>query len=147
LAEFILRPALAEDFAEIRRLVRLVRINPSQLDWHRFVVAVDNSGRMIACGQLKPHGKSLVELASIAVEPSRRHNGVARAIIEHLLEHARRPVYLTCRSALKSFYQKWGFELVQPDDLPAYYRRLLKLVSMLTAVAPDMERVLVMRLD
>jgi N-acetylglutamate synthase-like GNAT family acetyltransferase len=147
LAEFILRPALAEDFAKIRRLIRLVRINPSQLDWNRFVVAVDNSGSLIACGQIKPHGTSLVELASIAVEPSHRHSGVARVIIEHLLEHAGRPVYLTCRAGLESFYQKWGFLVVHPDDMPAYYRRLLKLVSVLTAVAPDIERVLVMRLD
>ncbi len=68
----------------IKDLIHRVGINPMDLDWHRFVIAVDGSGKMLGCGQLKPHGKDVIELASIAVEPPYQHQGIARVIIEHL---------------------------------------------------------------
>jgi len=55
------------------------------LDWKRFVVAETHDGGFIGCGQLKPHKDSSLELASIAVDASYRGQGVARAMIEHLL--------------------------------------------------------------
>lgn len=127
--DFVLRPATARDAASIRRLIRDVRINPMGLDWRRFVLAVDNGGTMLGCGQLKPHGDHLLELASIAVVPGQRGKGVARAIIEHLIAGARRPLYLTCRSSLSSFYERWGFRTLSQDEMPAYFRRLSRLAS------------------
>jgi N-acetylglutamate synthase-like GNAT family acetyltransferase len=78
--DFTLRSATAGDFPGIRRLIGRVQINPTGLDWRRFVLAVDASGSMLGCGQLKPHGDAILELASIAVEPPYRHRGVARAM-------------------------------------------------------------------
>ncbi len=49
------------------------------LDWKRFVVAVNDQDEMIGCGQLKPHGQDVLELASIAVYPEHQGKGVARA--------------------------------------------------------------------
>ena len=43
---------------------------------------------MLGCGQLKPHGKDVIELASIVVEPSHQHQGFARVIIEYLVAEA-----------------------------------------------------------
>src|SRR5512142_861341 len=103
--DFVLRPATSDDAAAIRRLIRLVKINPLGLDWRRFALAVDDLGNMLGCGQLKPHEDGLLELASIAVVPEQRGNGVARAIIEHLISIAPRPLYLTCRSHLGPFYE------------------------------------------
>lgn len=142
-----LRPATEGDFPAIKNLIHHVRINPAQLDWRRFVVAVDGSGQMRGCGQLKPHGGGIMELASIAVEPSVRDQGVARAIIEHLIAKAPRPLYLTCRSGLKSFYEKRGFRVMAEDEMPAYYRRLARLVSMLSRLAARGETMLVMKLS
>ena len=48
----ILRPASEEDFPAIRALIRIVGINPTGLDWHRFVVAVTPDDEMIGCGQV-----------------------------------------------------------------------------------------------
>ena len=146
MADFTLRPATVGDFSAIRRLIHRVQINPTGLDWRRFVVAVDGFGRMLGCGQLKPHGSDLVELASIAVEPSYRHRGVARAIIEHLLSQAPRPLYLTCRSSLGPLYEKWGFRIIGMDEMPAYFRRLARLVSMMPALAARGETLLIMKL-
>lgn len=146
MAEFTLRQAAAEDFPAIRRLIQRVQINPTGLDWHRFVVAVDGSGKMLGCGQLKPHDGGIVELASIAVEPSHRKRGVARAIIEYLISQAPRPLYLTCRSGLGSFYEKWGFRTLEMNAMPPYFRRLAQLASLMPELAARGERLLVMEL-
>jgi N-acetylglutamate synthase-like GNAT family acetyltransferase len=128
--DFELRRATAKDSGAIRRLIREVHINPTNLDWRRFTVAVGGEGTLLGCGQLKPHREGSVELASIAVVPWRRGMGIARAIIEQLIAGAPRPLYLTCRSSLESFYHQWGFVSVQPAEMPAYFRRLWRLMSL-----------------
>ena len=144
MVDFTLRPANADDFSLIKDLIHRVGINPMDLDWHRFVIAVDGSGKMLGCGQLKPHGREVIELASIAVEPSYQHQGIARGIIEHLIARGPRPLYLTCRSRLGSFYEKWGFRSIEPNEMPAYFCRLSRLVNVLGAFMDD--KMLVMKL-
>jgi N-acetylglutamate synthase-like GNAT family acetyltransferase len=146
LAEIRLRPAAAEDAAAIKNLIHRAGINPMDLDWHRFVLAVDGSGRMVGCGQLKPHGKDVLELASIAVEPAFQGRGIARSIIEHLLARAARPLYLTCRSGLGPFYEQWGFRSIGMDEMPAYFRRLMRIVAAMPAFLKRGETLLVMKL-
>ncbi len=147
MAEFTLRPATKEDAPAIRRLIHRVNINPMALDWQRFVLAVDASGRMLGCGQLKPHGRGVLELASIAVEPEYQKQGIARAIIEHLLAKAARPLYLTCRSSLGPFYEKWGFRVIPMQEMPVYFRRLARLAAVFAPIAGESESLLVMELQ
>ncbi len=109
--------------------MRRVQINPFGLDWRRFVLAVDESGEMLGCGQLKPHAGAIVELASIAVEPAYRRMGIAKAIIEHLLADAPRPLYLTCRANLGDFYRRWGFEPATEDEMPRHFLRLSRIAA------------------
>jgi N-acetylglutamate synthase-like GNAT family acetyltransferase len=144
MSDFSLRPATADDSFAIKDLIHRVGINPMDLDWRRFVLAVDGSGKILGCGQLKPHGKDVIELASIAVEPSHQHQGVARVIIEYLIAQGPRPLYLTCRSRLGSFYEKWGFRSIESAEMPAYFRRLSRLVNALAAFMND--KMLVMKL-
>jgi N-acetylglutamate synthase-like GNAT family acetyltransferase len=151
---FTLRPATKADFPEIKALIRQVRINPTGLDWCRFTVAVDKpvlsedegAGQMIACGQLKPVHGGLTELASLAVHPAHRHQGIARALIEHLLTDAPHPVYLTCRSGLGVFYERFGFRALEPDEMPPYYRRLQRLAGVFMELTRREETLLVMKL-
>jgi len=144
MADFTLRPATIDDSRAIKDLIHRVGINPMDLDWHRFLLAVDGSGKMLGCGQLKPHGRDVIELASIAVEPSHRHQGVARVIIEHLIAQGPRPLYLTCRSKLGSFYERWGFRSIEPAEMPPYFRRISRLVNAMAAFMND--KMLVMKL-
>lgn len=116
------------------------------LDWHHFVLAVDGSGEMLGCGQLKPHGTDVVELASIAVKEEYRGQGLARKIIEHLITEGPRPLYLTCRSTLGPFYEKWDFHSIDQADMPAYFRRLSRLVSLMPDFVRRGETLLVMKL-
>jgi N-acetylglutamate synthase-like GNAT family acetyltransferase len=146
LADFSLRPALESDFPEIKALIRHVRINPMGLDWRRFTVAAIGTGEMIACCQLKPVPGGTAELASLAVRPAYRHQGVARALIEHLLEQAPLPVYLTCRSGLGKLYEKFGFRVLDAEETPNYYRRLQRLAGIFMNLAGKNETLLVMKL-
>ena len=145
-ATFSLRPATETDFPEIKALIRQVRINPTGLDWRRFTVAVEGSGQMVACAQLKPVPGGLTELASLAVRPAFRHQGIARALIEHLLAGAPRPVYLTCRSSLGKLYEKFGFRALEADETPAYYRRLQRLAGVFLELTRRNETLFVMKL-
>lgn len=132
---YTLRPALQADLPSIKELIHLGEINPMGLDWKRFVVATNREGEVIGCGQLKPHGKEALELASIAVHPQHRNQGVARAIIEHLLADGPRPLYLMCRSRLEPLYEKFGFHAIAYDEMPRYFQRISRLAGWVEMVA------------
>lgn len=140
-----LREAVEADFPAIRVLVRQTGINPLGLDWRRFIVAESPTGEFIGCGQLKPHSDSSLELASLAVVPAWRGKGVARRIIQALMDNAPRPLYLTCRAPLGPFYEKFGFRILQPDEMPPYFRRLSRLARIVGKLMN--ETMLVMKVD
>ena len=143
---FSLRPAVESDFPEIRALIRQTRINPMGLDWRRFTVAVDGSGKMLGCAQLKPVPGGLTELASLAVRPAFRRRGIARALIEGLLSGAPRPVYLICRCGLGPLYEKFGFRVLPAGETPTYYRRMQRLAGVFMGLTHHKETLLVMKL-
>lgn len=146
MAEFLLRPATETDFPAIRRLIHEARINPTGLNWRRFIVAETVSGEFAGCGQIKPHPQGMLELASIAIQPAYRDHGLASQIIQHLLaDEPQRPIYLTCRSELGTFYQKFGFRALESNQMPAYYRRLSTLANLFLSLSG--RRLLVMALD
>ncbi|PWH17570.1 MAG: GNAT family N-acetyltransferase [Anaerolineae bacterium] len=122
--EVILRQACAADLPAIRTLIYQVGINPLGLNWRRFLVAETQAGEFIGCGQLKPHFDGSMELASLAVVPAWRGRGVARRIIQQLMRNAPRPLYLTCLAHLGAFYEKFGFRVLGPEEMPPYFRRL-----------------------
>jgi N-acetylglutamate synthase-like GNAT family acetyltransferase len=110
---FSLRPATEADFPAIRELIHVANINPTGLDWRRFVLAVTPDGAIIGCGQVKPHHDGSQELASIAVLPERRRQGIAKAIItllltiyihyihaSHFMPHTPRSMSYNCRMAM-----------------------------------------------
>lgn len=158
-----LQQATEADFLSIKALIHQVQINPMGLDWRNFIIAVDSQGKMIGCGQIKMHGDGSQELASIAVVPEQRRQGVAHAIIEHLIDSYfkgqntsgspsekvidKQPLYLTCRSSLGSFYQLFGFYTIEPKAMPPYFRRISRIARIIGKVLRMEESMLVMRLD
>lgn len=145
--KYTLRPARETDDAAIKGLIHSSGINPMGLDWRRFIVAVDDRDQVIATGQIKPHGKDVLELASIAVVPEYQGQGLARAIIEHLLKDSPRPLYLTCISSLGPLYEKFGFKAVDYADMPRYFQRISKLAGLVFLLANQGEHLLVMKLQ
>jgi N-acetylglutamate synthase-like GNAT family acetyltransferase len=142
----VLRHARESESRQIKDLIHLVGINPMGLDWKRFIVALDAGDRVIGTGQLKPHGKDILELASIAVSPDHRGEGIARAIIEFLLKDSPRPLYLTCLSTMGLLYEKFGFTSLPYEDMPKYFQRLSRMANLMLTFAREGEHLLVMEL-
>lgn len=126
---FSLRPATSNDAAIIRRIIFQVHINPSDLNWQRFILAVDEQDQVIGCGQVKPHKDGSMELASIAVVPAWRGRGVASQIIENLLLNNPGRLYLTCRSSLEPFYELFGFKKIGMSEMPHHFQRMARMIN------------------
>jgi len=123
-----LRDATAGDDVTVRRIVRAAKINPSGLNWPRFIVAEDG-GAIVGVGQVKPHRDGTRELASIAVIPARQGQGIGTAIIDELLRRERGTVYLTCRSRLQGYYERFGFKRLETREYPPYFARMLPILN------------------
>lgn len=142
---YALRPARRSDAGEIRLLVNQAHLNPVGLDWRRFIIAESAQGRLIACGQVKPHAGGIYELASIAVAPAWQLRGVGRAIIENLLAAHPGALYLMCRASLGKFYMRFGFRVVEEANMPPYFRIISRLFRWLKRLHPGGEALLVMK--
>jgi len=122
-AQIIYRPANASDQSAIRGLVRMTRINPLGIKWPAFLVAEVN-GMVVGIGQIKRHNDGSRELASIAVHPAHRRQGIASEIIRRLLEDEDGILFLTCLTPMEGFYKPFGFTRVSGDELSGYMGRL-----------------------
>lgn len=147
MTNYTLRRAINEDSAQIHKLIHLVGINPTGLDWKRFVVIANESDEIIACGQIKPHGEGVQELASIAVRPEFQGQGLARRVIESLLADSPRPLYLMCRSSMGPLYEKFGFRSLEYDVMPRYFQRMKKLAGLADVLMQTGDSLLVMKLE
>ena len=145
MADYHLQAATAKQETAVKSLIRAVHINPLGLDWRRFVVAVDAHGAVIGCGQVKPHGDGSRELASIAVVPGWRRQGVARAIIQRLQSEHAPPLWLTCVSTLTPFYAPFGFvEVRETAVMPPYFRRVYRLFGLFARFSSQTDTLAVM---
>jgi N-acetylglutamate synthase-like GNAT family acetyltransferase len=146
MTDYETRPALESESAQIKDLIKLVGINPTGLDWKRFIVTLNQSGQVIACGQIKPHGSAIRELASIAVHPEYRGRGLAREVIEILLRENSGPLYLMCMSHNGAMYEKFGFRILSAEQMPRYFARIKRLFGVSQIFSKSDEELLVMKL-
>ena len=116
-----LRSATINDQKLIKDLIHKVGINPMRLDWERFIVAED-AGRFMGCVQLKPHKDGVRELASLAVQPDHQGQGIGGQLIQALIEREGGELYLTCRSRLTPYYERFGFRAVDPAHVPDSFK-------------------------
>lgn len=100
---------------------------------------------MVGCGQVKNHRDGSRELASIAVVPKWRGKGVARAIIEQLIETHPGELYLTCRASLQPFYERFGFKKIESRQMPKYFRRISRLANVMGVLGIVDQELLVMK--
>ena len=121
------RPAQSAQSADqplIRKLVHENNLNPLDLAWHSFSVAVDEQDHVVGCGQIKQHG-SLQELASLVVAKDCQGKGVSNLLMDDLLQRANRPLWLMCESPLTAYYERTGFrEVNMPSLLPLYFQNI-----------------------
>ncbi len=143
-----IRKATVNDAAGIRALIWRVGINPTRLDWRRFLVAVDENGHVISTGQVKPLRDGTRELASIATAEEYRNQGLASTIIYQLLSETPRPVHLVCAERLGGFYVRFGFRVLSVGEMPPVLGREAALVDWLQRyIAHGTSKLLVMKLE
>ncbi len=150
LAGLIFRDATAADQTAITAIIRAAGINPLSLKWPNFLLAVDAaSGAVAGTGQIKVHGDGSRELASIATRPEYQRRGIAGALIRRLIARhtaaSPDPLYLTCASPLRGFYEPFAFRVIDEAEMPPYFRRIKRLVNVLQLFARDGRTLLVMR--
>jgi N-acetylglutamate synthase-like GNAT family acetyltransferase len=128
------RPAQAADQKTITRMIHDAGINPMALHWQRFLIAEDD-GVTVGIGQIKLHGDGSRELASLAVIPSRQGQGIGGALIQALLANVTGVIYLTCRQPLETYYARFGFRRIERDEMPPYFRRIIRVARIFMALA------------
>ncbi|HWQ84909.1 MAG TPA: GNAT family N-acetyltransferase [Anaerolineales bacterium] len=132
--EFSLRPARLEDDLTIRRMIRQEHLNPQNLHWPQFTVAIDHNGTMIGCGQVKIHSEEVHELASLVVHKEWRGKGVASALINNLIATHPGVLYLTCRASLEPLYEHFGFVSIPLNVMPPNFRSMYRLINGILAL-------------
>lgn len=140
-----IRPATQADQPVIRKMIREAGINPMGLRWPNFLVA-EEGGVTVGIGQVKRHGDGSPELASLAVVSDRQGQGIGSALVRELIaRHANEVLYLTCRSQLEGYYERFGFRRLQRAEYPPYFARLIPTINAIGRLYRM--RILVMRLD
>ena len=145
-----LRPAAEADQPRIAAIIRAAQINPMDLKWPNFVLAVgDATGEVVGTGQIKTHRDGSRELASIAVVPEYQGRGIGRRIVQHLvdLDGNTGSLFLTCRSDMEKFYEPFGFRAVQANEMTPYFRRLKKIAGAFELLSRGGVTLSVMRRD
>jgi len=84
-------------------------------------------------------------LHHLAVDRACRRQGIGKALIERLLSETRVPLFLMCRPEMETYYQKFGFQRLDLNEMTPYFQRLLKVMRILIWFFPFMGEPLVMR--
>lgn len=113
---------MQRDELAITSLVRSERLNPNDLDWRRFVVAIDGSG-LLGAVQLRMHVDRSRELGSLVVRRDARGRGVASRLIDALLASIATRVLMITGAAFAAHYERWDFRPIEPAQAPASVRR------------------------
>ena len=142
----IIRPASAADQYAITAIVRAARINPSDLDWQRFLLAQWGQD-IVGVGQVRPHKDGSRELASIAVVPEWQGNGVGGALIRALLSRETGQLYLMCTANREHYYERFGFKRLERPAMPPYFRRFALVNPLIRLFTLNQVRVIVMGRD
>lgn len=118
----VVRRATAADQDAIVAIVRSEPLNPMNLAWPNFLVAVDTFG-VAGAVQMRRHRDGSRELGSLVVAPRLRGRGVAARLIDELLAAERACVHMITDGAHAFHYLRWGFRRIDAGAAPAAIRR------------------------
>ncbi|MBN1538199.1 MAG: GNAT family N-acetyltransferase [Anaerolineales bacterium] len=145
-----LRSAQASDQKAITAIIRAAHINPFNLNWQRFIVAVDGD-KLVGVGQIKQYKDGCRELSSIAVIPACKHQGIASQIITALMEREKGTIHLFCQEKLADFYRRFGYHVIPMQELTGDVARIHSLgewfIVLLARLFPKEHAIIAMRYD
>jgi len=127
-----IRPARQEEQERIISLIHQARISPRHLHWERFLVAEEN-GHIIGIRQVKVHAQGTREVGSGFVLPEYRHQGISARLMNEILSREQGTLYLMCRDQWAPYYEKFGFQRVDIDRLPADFRKEYRIGRLITS--------------
>jgi len=124
--------ATSDDTQILMEILRAVRGDTKDMSGEQFVIA-KNAEKIIGCTRIKQLIDCL-ELASVAVLPEYRKQGIGLALVKYILEtDNRRPIYLLCFAETCNFYLKAGFNIIDlnllPNSLKQEYDRVALLLK------------------
>jgi amino-acid N-acetyltransferase len=92
---------------------------------HDFVVAVDHTGTVVACGALKEYSPSLAEVASVAVAEDAHGRGLGTRIVEAVERLARKRGIdeLFALTLSPKFFESAGYAIADRARYPEKIRR------------------------
>ena len=149
---FNIRPARTSDIPEIKDICEpliqqrillgkeLVELYESVQE---FVVA-ESEGRVVGFGALHVMWRDLAEVRTLAIRPESRHLGIGAAILEELLERAKRlgTTRVFCLTFETAFFASHGFvEISNTPVDPATYAELVRSTDEGIAEFLDLARV------
>lgn len=146
--QLTVRKAGVPDETAIKALVLSERMNPNNLDYGNFMVAVQGE-RVVGAAQIRCHADGTRELGSLMIAPEHRGGTIAFALVDALLQSETRTVFAITGQALARNAAHWGFTTIDPRSAPASIRfnyrigRLGGLISILKGKAP--KRLVVLR--
>jgi amino-acid N-acetyltransferase len=132
---YFIRKAVAEDEAAIQALVRSERLNPNDLRYENFAVAVRDD-ELIGATQIRRHPDGSRELGSLVVARPWRGRGISGELIDFVLKSETGIVHVITRRAHAAHYARWGFAADASRAAPAKIRFNYRVGSVLgTAMA------------
>lgn len=120
-----IRRAEQKDLHAIKDLIRLKIVNPYhfRLDWRRFVVAVDERGKLIGCGQIQPHFDGSYEIASLVVAEKGQPIGLVKGILRELISGAPSNVLWGIIDRDYIPFERYGVRQVRAlSQMPLYFK-------------------------
>lgn len=125
-----LRPARQDERRLIIRRVLREGLDPTKLEWRKFVMAEAPDGAVLGFAQMKDWGDGVREFGSLVVEPEVRGQGIGGVLLEHFLAAYPRPIYLFCGGHNVSYYLRFGFRrLKRESEIPGPLQRKWRLAS------------------
>jgi N-acetylglutamate synthase-like GNAT family acetyltransferase len=134
-----IRPATGADQGAISRLIREARLDPRDLDWHRFLVA-GAGAEVVGCAQVRVHSRGTRELASVAVTPGRQRSHIGGRLVESILAQEQSVVYLMTRCETEGYFERFGFRQIAAADAPADFRRQFRIGQVITTLISPLAR-------
>lgn len=106
-----IRPARLSDETTVVALLEAEDLDAA-FDPDEFIVAEgQGGGEVVGCARLRALDEETLELASLAVQPDRRNEGIGTALVQRALERASSPVQALCVEP--GFFAHLGFETVE----------------------------------
>ncbi len=90
--------------------------HPPKSDWINYWV-VESAGKIKACAKWA-HFESYSELQQIYVMPNWRSQGLGAALVERCISQTQQPVYVISDRQHRRFFSRFGFVVIEWDDLP-----------------------------